>query len=211
MQASESFRADMRTEFDRVDNKRRELELKMIEMEEASIKQQEQAAQKDAEIAKLRKKLQQQESSAETYDAGVQKVKLEDLASLEAELQFAKNEKKEVEQQMEYMRQVKNEQIEELKDKLGEFTDKYNEARQSQAAVDVYRKKMQQFDDLIPKLQKLERQNVELRQENQELVSYRTKLKECEQALQHFKTDVYSSMKTQHDTQLKLEKLTGQL
>jgi len=42
-------------------------------------------------------------------------------------------------------------------------------------------------------------------------VSYRTKLKECEQALQHFKTDVYSSMKTQHDTQLKLEKLTGQL
>ena len=159
----------------------------------------------------MRKKLQQQESSAETYDAGVQKVKLEDLASLEAELQFAKNEKKEVEQQMEYMRQVKNEQIEELKDKLGEFTDKYNEARQSQAAVDVYRKKMQQFDDLIPKLQKLERQNVELRQENQELVSYRTKLKECEQALQHFKTDVYSSMKTQHDTQLKLEKLTGQL
>ena len=67
---------------------------------------------------------------------------LDGMAEMEAKLQFANNEKNEINQELEYVRSNKNTQIQELKDELQEMRLKYNEAHQAQMQIEVYEKKM---------------------------------------------------------------------
>ena len=75
---------------------------------------------KDDEIRRLHQKVENIEKSMASGEEMAVK-SLDGMADLEAKLAFVKNEKHEINQELEYVRQNKNSQIQELKDQLQEL------------------------------------------------------------------------------------------
>ena len=70
---------------------------------------------------------------------------LDGMADLEAKLAFVTNEKNEMQEEFDLMRQTKQTEIVNLKEQVNEFEEKYNEARHDQVQVPILMKKLEDY------------------------------------------------------------------
>lgn len=104
------------------------LEKKLIEFEMNEEKLKAQLAQKDDAILGLQETIK---SLKKDYSTGwdSQKGNIENITSLEAQLRYKEIEVQELGQEIANMRVKKNNEINELKEQVQEYTDLYNQAR----------------------------------------------------------------------------------
>ena len=125
---NQSFREDMARDLEKAENRQRYLEIRLIQMEEEAAQFEEKQKKKDAQVKKLTQQV-------EFYEQGFQKnnmmaeENLDGIADLEARLTFVENEKKELQQELDFMRRDNDAKERKLKDELEEMQDRYYEAR----------------------------------------------------------------------------------
>lgn len=103
----------------------------MIEMEEEATQVQTKLDEKEKLISKLEKKVETLEQGLAKGDVMTAQ-NLDGMADLEAKLAFVTNERNEMQQEFEFMTQTRQTEIVNLKEKLQEAEERYNEARSDQ-------------------------------------------------------------------------------
>ena len=121
----QSFKLDMQKQVDIQNKKIGKLEKKLIEFELNEERLKKQLVQKDEVIIGHQETM---ESLKKDYSSGwdSQKGNIENITSLEAQLRYKEIEVQELGQEISSMRLQKNNEINELKEQVQEYTDLYN-------------------------------------------------------------------------------------
>lgn len=131
--------------------KRRDIEAKMIQMEEEYQARQTEMDKKDETIKKLRKQVDSMEKGLQD-DSDFVALNLNGLADLEAKLSFMAQEKEEIEKTIAQERAQNEHAVIALKETIEEMQEQVQEARMVQTKLTIYEKRMEELPQFQSKV-----------------------------------------------------------
>ena len=131
--------------------KRRDIEAKMIQMEEEYQARQTEMDKKDETIKKLRKQVESMEKGLQD-DSDFVALNLNGLADLEAKLSFMAQEKEEIEKTIALERAQNEHAVIALKETIEEMQEQVQEARMVQTKLTIYEKRMEELPQFQSKV-----------------------------------------------------------